>query len=55
VITEHTGLQFRSEAFNLLNRPTFGNPDRFLNSNTFGQLVSAGPGRILQLGLKLDF
>ncbi len=54
-ISEHMGLQFRSEAFNLLNRPTFGNPDRFLNSNTFGQLVSAGPGRILQLGLKLTF
>ena len=40
VITEHTGLQFRSEAFNLLNPPTFGDPDRFLNSNTFGRLVS---------------
>ena len=55
VIREHTTLQFRVETFNLFNRTNFGLPDNFIGSPTFGQILSAGNPRRLQLGLKLLF
>lgn len=54
-IRERTTLQFRAEMFNALNRTNFGLPDNFVGSPTFGQILSAGNPRRLQLGLKLLF
>jgi len=54
-IREGSTLQFRVEAFNLLNRTNFGLPDNFIGSPTFGQILSAGNPRRLQLALKLLF
>jgi hypothetical protein len=47
---------FRVEAFNLLNHPNFGPPDRNIQSQTFGTITStAGDARIVQLALKYSF
>jgi hypothetical protein len=46
-------LQLRLEAFNVLNRANLDLPDNFLGSPTFGQILSAGSPRRLQLGTKL--
>jgi hypothetical protein len=47
---------FRVEAFNLLNHPNFGPPDRNIQSQTFGTITStAGEARIVQLVLKYAF
>jgi hypothetical protein len=54
-IVENQTLEIRAEAQNLLNRANFGNPSTALNSNTFGQINSAGPGRVLQFALKYLF
>jgi outer membrane receptor protein involved in Fe transport len=54
-IREGTTVQFRVEAFNLLNRTNFGLPDNFIGSPTFGQILSAGNPRRLQLALKFLF
>ena len=54
-IREHTTLQVRFETFNVLNHTNFGLPDNFIGSPTFGQILSAGNPRRLQLGLKLLF
>ena len=49
-------LMFRVEAFNLLNHPNFGPPDRNIQSQTFGTITStAGDARIVQLALKYSF
>jgi hypothetical protein len=48
-------LQLRLEAFNLLNRTNFDLPDGFLGSPTFGQILSAGSPRRLQLGARVMF
>jgi hypothetical protein len=54
-ITERTRLQFRTEFFNLFNRPNFGNPGTALTSSTFGQITSAGNAREIQFALKFLF
>lgn len=48
-------LEVRVEAFNLFNRANFDQPDNFLGSATFGQVLSAGPPRHLQVGVKALF
>jgi hypothetical protein len=46
----------RVEAFNLLNHPNFGPPDRNIQSQTFGTITStAGDARIVQMVLKYSF
>ena len=53
--TEQVRLEFNVQAFNLLNRPQWGLANDNLSSSDFGKLTSAGPGRFVQLGLKLLF
>ncbi len=54
-ITEGSSLQFRAEAFNVLNHTNFDGVRTTLNSSTFGQVISTRDPRILQLALKLLF
>jgi hypothetical protein len=54
-ITERYRLQFRSEFFNILNRPNFGAPVTNIDVNTFGRLTSTEAARIIQVGLKFLF
>jgi hypothetical protein len=54
-IDERKRIQFRVECFNLLNHPNFGLPENDLQSPAFGQILQAGPPRLLQLGLKFLF
>ncbi len=69
-ISETIGIDFRADAFNILNRPNFGNPTGVMTSSNFGrstailstgvtggqnpQFQIGGP-RSLQLGLRLQF
>jgi len=55
---EAGALQFRAEAFKLFNNVNFANPATNISSlSTFGKISSTldSTGRILQLGLKLNF
>jgi len=54
-LREGVALQFRTEFFNLLNRPNFDLPDIFMGSPTFGRILSAQAPRHIQFGLKLLF
>ncbi len=47
-------LQFRWEAFNAFNRANFGLPINSVNAVTSGTIVSAGAGRSMQFGLRLQ-
>ena len=55
--TERWNLQFRAEAFNVLNHPQFGTPDNFVSDGpgSFGTITSVSDPRIIQLALKLSF
>jgi hypothetical protein len=54
--TERYRLQFRSEFFNIANRPNFGAPGTNIDANTFGRLTTtADSARIIQFGMKFLF
>jgi len=53
--TEHKTLQFRSEAFNVLNHANLRSPGVSVNSPSFGVISAASDPRILQFALKLIF
>jgi len=54
-VSESQRVQFRAECFNSLNHPNFGLPENDLESPAFGQILQAGPPRLLQLALKYIF
>jgi hypothetical protein len=54
-LSERARLQFRAEAFNLLNHVNLDLPDNFVGSPTFGRIQSAESPRRIQFGLKLLF
>jgi hypothetical protein len=57
-LREAKSLQFRVEAFNVFNHAQFFGPqavDGNIDSSTFGDVVSAAPPRLLQLGAKFFF
>ena len=46
-------VQLRGEFFNAFNQVNFDAPNAQVSSNTFGQIRSAQPGRVIQLALKV--
>jgi hypothetical protein len=54
-LSERATLQLRAEAFNVLNRANYDQPDNFYGSPSFGAVLSAGQPRRLQFGLRLLF
>jgi hypothetical protein len=57
-LNETKSLQFRIEAFNIFNHAQFFGPqavDGNIDSSTFGQVISAAPPRLVQLGAKFNF
>jgi hypothetical protein len=54
-VDENRYFQFRTELFNAFNRANFGPPDIRRESATFGRILTAGNGRIIQFALKLYF
>jgi hypothetical protein len=54
-VREKQNMEFRAEAFNVTNSLVRLNPNLTLSSNTFGQITSAGPARVMQFALKYAF
>ncbi len=54
-IRERGRLEFRAEAFNVLNRLNANNPTAILSSASFGKILTAADPRIMQLAMKFMF
>jgi len=54
-VREGQRLDFRAEAFNLMNHARFGNPNATMNSPSYGQILTARDPRIIQFALKFVF
>ena len=52
---ERATFQFRWEMFNAFNRPNFNNPTTNIQAGDFGLVTTAGSGRSMLFGLRLDF
>ncbi len=51
-LKERYKAEFRSEFCNFFNQVNFWQPDSTVTDTSFGRLLSARPGRIMQFGLK---
>lgn len=47
-VGDRRSVQFRTELFNAFNHPNFGPPNLQRESSGFGQILTAGNGRIIQ-------
>jgi len=54
-VRERLKLQLRAESFNIGNHPNFSVPVADLASQNFGRILSAGPARLTQFGMKVLF
>jgi hypothetical protein len=54
-LTERATLQFRLNAFQVTNTPTFTNPSTSLTDSAFGQITKASGARQLQLAGIINF
>lgn len=54
-LRESMNLQFRVDAFNLLNHPNFNLPGRFFGASDFSVISGAQDPREMQFALKLEF
>lgn len=50
---ERYRIQFRSEFFDVFNQVNFNNPDSTVTDSTFGQILGANAGRVIQFALKV--
>ena len=54
-LSQGTRLELRLESFNVTNVTNLGLPVADLNSANFGRILSAGPPRLMQCGVKYVF
>ncbi len=54
-VKERYKVEFRSDFFNIMNHANWNNPTASLSSGTFGQIISFGSPRIIQMAMKLVF
>jgi len=54
-ITERVRMEFRAEAFNVLNTPPLGNPNGSFGNTAFGSITTALDPRVFELVVKLQF
>ena len=54
-VSETRRVQFRAECFNLLNHANLGLPENDLESPAFGQILQAGPSRLMHWLLSFCF
>ena len=55
-LIDRYGVEFKGEAFNLTNTPSFFRGDMDINSTTFGRITSVNLGsRVVQLSARFDF
>jgi len=54
-ISESKRIEFRSEAFNLLNKTNFNNPNGNRSSGAFGTITSTQQARQIQFALRFAF
>ncbi|MBI2150864.1 MAG: TonB-dependent receptor, partial [Acidobacteria bacterium] len=54
-LTERTTFTIRADAVNVLNRPTWNNPNTDINSSSFGRITGAGGTRAITINARVDF
>lgn len=55
-LTERSKLMFRTDCYNLPNRPNFSNPNVTRGSGSFGRITGVvGTGRLVQVSMRLEF
>jgi outer membrane receptor protein involved in Fe transport len=54
-LTERQRVEVRFEGFNAFNHTNYSAPNAVWGGTTFGQITSAGPNRVVQMGIKYFF